>query len=75
MQRIAAQQLVDKIEPGSDMMGVVELIGPGSLGWPGRFERDYSGESAIGFNVRSWYNNGLAIHYREGKVVGVSYYD
>lgn len=75
MQRIAAQQLVDKIERGSDMRDVVELIGPGSLGWPERFDRDYSGESVVGFNVRSWYNNGIDIHYREGKVAGVSYYD
>ncbi|MBP6602757.1 MAG: hypothetical protein KA250_13185, partial [Verrucomicrobiales bacterium] len=75
MQRVAAQKLAGMIEPGSDLKEVIDLIGPGSLGWPERFDRDYSGESAIGFNVRSWYNNGLDIHYRDGRVVGVSYYD
>ena len=33
MQRVAAQKLVGIIEPGSDMSEVIELIGPGSLGW------------------------------------------
>lgn len=47
----------------------------GIAGWPERFDEEdrSAGESAIGFNVRSWYNNGLDIHYRDGRVVGVSY--
>lgn len=75
MQREAAQTLQGQIMPGTDMNDVVSMIGPGSLGWPKLFRRDYSEEGVISFNVRSWYNNGLDIRFQDGKVVSVYYFD
>jgi len=75
MQRSAAQVLQRQILPGTDIESVVDLLGPGADQWPEKFERSFEGESVVGFNVRARYNNGLDIHYLDGKVVSVSYYD
>jgi hypothetical protein len=74
MQRSAAYTLKDRIV-GMEIDAVVGLLGPGASGWPQRYQRDFGRDGVVGFNVRSWYNNGLDVSYEGGKVVSVFYYD
>lgn len=55
---------------------VVSLLGPGSSDWP-RLNQwtKPDGILHVEFNVRSWYNNGLEVEFKEGRVVKVFYYD
>jgi len=75
MQRYAAQVLIHRIQPGMTYAEVVEILGKGSSEWPALKERKLGPEETVSFNVRSWYNNGVDVYFRNGKVISTSYYD
>jgi hypothetical protein len=76
MQEIAVKELMKQIKPGMTYDEVLAILGPGSPGWPDYYkERKLAPEDCVGFNVRSWYNTGVAVCFRDGRVVSTYYYD
>ena len=75
MQRYAAQVLITRIEPGMSFQQVLDILGPGSSDWSRIKEHKPQPEETISFNVRSWYNNGIDVGFRDGRVVSTFYYD
>ncbi|MEA3209329.1 MAG: hypothetical protein QOE70_2386 [Chthoniobacter sp.] len=75
MQRHAAQVLVIRIKPGMSFQEVLDILGPGSSEWPRIKDHKLQPEETISFNVRSWYNNGIDVGFRDGRVVTTFYYD
>ena len=75
MQRYAAQILITRIKPGMSYPEVLNILGPGSSEWPRLKDHKLQPEETISFNVRSWYNNGIDVGFRDGRVVSTFYYD
>jgi hypothetical protein len=75
MQADAAPILCERIKTGMTFQEVLQIIGPGSDDWPEANTYKLAPEQVVGFNVRADYNTGIDVHFLNGRVAAVFFYD
>jgi hypothetical protein len=75
MQRTAAVQLVKSVSRDVSVDDVILRLGPGSKGWPTRFQAPRGDPGEIAFNIRSGDNWGICVKYEKGRVQSAEIYD